>query len=389
MSNQEWKTYKLGDVVEVKHGFAFKGESFSTNPTIDILLTPGNFKIGGGFKDDKFKYYKGAYPKEYVLNEGDVIVTMTDLSKEGDTLGYSAKVPTSEGRNFLHNQRIGLLKFKSDELDKDWIYWLLRTKEYQSFIANSATGTTVRHTSPTRIREYEFYAPPKSTQQKIASILSSLDDKIELNRQTNTTLEAIAQALFKEWFVAFNFPGASGELVDSELGMVPVGWRVGVVGDLFELQRGFDLPTSTRTDGLYPVFAASGLNGYHNHYKIKAPGITTGRSGVLGNVFYVQEDFWPLNTSLFIKDFKLATPLFAFHVLQTLDLKNLNGGSAVPTLNRNEVHKLNTVLPSAEPIKAFEMLVAPIFQTIHTNEQQTQTLTHLRDHLLPRLMKGQ
>lgn len=83
---ENWKTYKLGDLIEIKHGYAFKGEYFSDKPSENILLTPGNFNIGGGFKSDKFKYYVGEPPKEYVLKENDLIITMTDLSKAGDTL---------------------------------------------------------------------------------------------------------------------------------------------------------------------------------------------------------------------------------------------------------------------------------------------------------------
>lgn len=84
----DWKEYKLGDLIDVKHGFAFKGEFISSEPTNNILVTPGNFHIGGGFKTSKFKYYKGDYPANYILNAGDVVITMTDLSQEGDTLGF-------------------------------------------------------------------------------------------------------------------------------------------------------------------------------------------------------------------------------------------------------------------------------------------------------------
>ncbi len=100
----------LGDYFSVKHGFAFKGEYFTEEPTPDVLVTPGNFAIGGGFQDDKLKYYAGPVPDEYVLHAGDLVVTMTDLSKAGDTLGYPALIPDSPGRRYLHNQRIGLIE---------------------------------------------------------------------------------------------------------------------------------------------------------------------------------------------------------------------------------------------------------------------------------------
>ncbi len=117
----EWKEYKLGDVLNVKHGFAFKGEFFSQVPTKDILLSPGNFNIGGGFKSDKFKFYNGNYPESYILKEDDVIVTMTDLSKEGDTLGYSAKIPSHQGIRYLHNQRLGLVELKDNSVNLNFI----------------------------------------------------------------------------------------------------------------------------------------------------------------------------------------------------------------------------------------------------------------------------
>ncbi len=89
----DWEEKVLGDIVKIKHGFAFKGNHISNEPNENILLTPGNFKIGGGFNDSKFRYYVGELPSNYILNEDDIIVTMTDLSKNGDTLGYSAKLP--------------------------------------------------------------------------------------------------------------------------------------------------------------------------------------------------------------------------------------------------------------------------------------------------------
>src|SRR5437899_969146 len=110
----EWIENSLGELIEIKHGFAFKGELFQDEPQGDVLLTPGNFAIGGGFKADKFKYYDGPVPDEFVLHEGDLLVTMTDLSKEADTLGYPALIPPrTDGRRYLHNQRLGKIVIKN------------------------------------------------------------------------------------------------------------------------------------------------------------------------------------------------------------------------------------------------------------------------------------
>ncbi|EIY4764624.1 restriction endonuclease subunit S [Vibrio cholerae] len=202
--SSNWPLHSLSDFINVKHGFAFKGEFFKDERTADLLVTPGNFAIGGGFKSDKFKFYEGPVPEDYVLSEGDLIVTMTDLSKQADTLGYSALVPKVADCRLLHNQRVGLVEFKNDELDKTYLYFLLRSKEYRHHVVSTATGSTVKHSSPTKILSFEFRKPPKDIQIDIGKKLIALEEKIELNTQTNQTLEQIAQAIFKSWFVDFD-----------------------------------------------------------------------------------------------------------------------------------------------------------------------------------------
>lgn len=201
-----WQTATLAEVIDVKHGFAFKGEFMHDEPDGDVLLTPGNFAIGGGFKGDKLKYYDGPVPEEFVLREGDLLVTMTDLSKQADTLGYPAFVPTcAHGRRYLHNQRLGKVLIKSSKtIDARFLYYLMCSAEYRHEVLASATGTTVKHTSPARIKRFRFRRPPLAEQRVIAHILGALDNKIELNWRFNEVLDAIARALFKSWFVDFD-----------------------------------------------------------------------------------------------------------------------------------------------------------------------------------------
>ena len=209
-----WNDVSLGDLIEIKHGFAFKGSFFRNEPHGDVLLTPGNFAVGGGFKADKIKYYDGPVPEDFVLHKGDLLVTMTDLSKQSDTLGYPAFIPTnSDGRRYLHNQRLGRIVIKNNkETDLGYIYYLMCSREYRNEVLSSATGTTVKHTSPDRIKQFQVTLPPISEQRAIAHILGTLDDKIELNRRMNKTLEEMAQALFKSWFVDFDPVSAKAAL---------------------------------------------------------------------------------------------------------------------------------------------------------------------------------
>lgn len=137
----EWHIYKLGSLIDIKHGFAFKSECFSDDPTDDILLTPGNFVIGGGFKYDKLKYYKGEAPPEFILQPGNLLVTMTDLSKQLDTLGYPAFVPDTPGKRYLHNQRLGLVQIRPEApVTKRFLYYLMCSREYRHEVIASATG---------------------------------------------------------------------------------------------------------------------------------------------------------------------------------------------------------------------------------------------------------
>ena len=190
----------------------------------------------------------------------------------------------------------------------------------------SQVGTPGIATPLKSLRGIQLPLPPLIAQRQIANTLSALDDRITLLRETNATLEAIAQALFKSWFVDFDpvrakmegrapegmdeaaaalFPDA---LEESELGWVPKDWRIGELQDLLVLQRGFDLPSDDRVVGAYPIIAASGPSGTHKIAMAKGPGVVTGRSGVLGKVFLELGDYWPLNTTLWVMEFKLATP---------------------------------------------------------------------------------
>lgn len=154
-------------------------------------------------------------------------------------------------------------------------------------------------------------------------------------------------------------------------------WKEYKLGDVATLQRGFDLPNSKRLDGDYPVISASGVNSWHNEYKVKGPGVTTGRSGTLGQVFYEDRDFWPLNTTLWVKNFHCNNPRFIYYFLQTLNFKEYNSGTSVPTLNRNDVHKLEVQLPLLPEQKAIASILSSIDDKIENNLAMNKTLEEM------------
>jgi type I restriction enzyme S subunit len=154
------------------------------------------------------------------------------------------------------------------------------------------------------------------------------------------------------------------------------------LGDLVELKRGYDLPKSKREEGSVPIVSSSGVSDTHSEAKINAPGVVTGRYGTIGKVFYIEEDFWPLNTSLYVKDFKGNDPLFVYYLLQTISFSDYTDKGAVPGINRNHVHKAKVKAPSCkemqrdigEKLYQFEKRVALNLQTNQTLEEMAQTL---------------
>jgi type I restriction enzyme S subunit len=371
-----WKECKLGEFIDIKHGFAFKGKYITDEPTKNVLVTPGNFHIGGGFKSNKLKYFKGDYPCEYVLKENDVIVTMTDLSKEGDTLGYSAKVPRDNSKNYLHNQRIGLVRFLSNEVDKEFIYWLMRTKDYQGFIVGAASGTSVRHTSPTTIKEYQFLKPPLTEQRAIASVLSSLDDKIDLLHRENKTLEQMAETLFRQWFV---------EDADE-------GWETGILGDFVNITYGKNLSTKKLQNNGYPVFGGNGQIGFFDKYIYEKPQVLIScRGEASGTVNISLPKSFITNNSLILeinKRREITFEYLKYYALNT-DFKMYVSGSAQPQITITDLYIAGFTLPDKKTTDCFSDIVRTWESKIINNQRQTRTLEKLRDTLLPKLMSGE
>ncbi len=275
-----WPEVRLAEIVSIKHGWPFKSELCSEDHRGGpIVVNIGNFRYTGGFRFEEttVREYRGDYPKEFELPPGDMLLVMTCQTAGGEILGIPARVP-NDGRIYLHNQRLGKVVInRPDLVDPDYLYWLFLWREFNRELCLSASGTKILHTAPGRIEAFRFRLPPLLEQRGIAHILGTLDDKIELNRQMNETLEAMARALFKSWFVDFlpvrakvaartqtsnplpappacaghadrqseaarqagGLPKHLADLFpdsfeDSELGEIPKGWEVGKLGDVLE-----------------------------------------------------------------------------------------------------------------------------------------------------------
>ena len=248
--------------------------------------------------------------------------------------------------------------------------------------------------------------PPLHEQRAIAHILGTLDDKIELNRKMNETLEAMARAIYKSWFVDFDpvrakaagrAPAVPNEIADlfqdsfedSELGEIPKGWHTDTLGNILELAYGKALKAAVRRPGPIPVFGSNGQVGWHNEKLTEGPGIVVGRKGNPGIVTWVHTDFFPIDTTFYVVPKGECRSLyFLFYALQAEDLASLGADSAVPGLNRNLAYMNEQVVPPPDVLNAFDKQVQPLFKRIYQNTKESSTLAALRDTLLPKLISG-
>jgi len=274
--------------------------------------------------------------------------------------------------------------------DPRFLFYLFTSPLGRAIVASIATRTAVSGIRGSDLRQVGLPLPALPEQRRIAGILSTYDELIENSQRRIRILESMARTLYREWFVHFRFPGHEiHHRVASPLGDIPKGWDVGRLDDVLVLQRGFDLPRAVRVEGDVPIYAATGITGFHNEAKVEAPGVVTGRSGTIGDVLYVQEDFWPLNTTLWVKEFPKSEPLYGYFVLSSFDLKQFNSGAAVPTLNRNDIHGLDTLIPPRELQMKFQRMAGDMLRQVRALELKIQNLRRTRDLLLPRLLSGQ
>ena len=227
---EQWKEYKLSDILSIVSGFAYKGEYLGKGES--LLLGMGCVSYSELFLEKGMRPYAGEFPERYSVEAGDIVLATRQQSDNLPILGMPAIVPQKfKGKKMVFGANLYKVVPKSPEFPIDYIYWLLKTPAYIRHIRSCQTGTTVRMITKANIEDYAFMCPCKEQRNQISKLLWDIEMKIVLNRRINDNLEQQAQALFKSWFVDFE-PFKDGEFVDSELGMIPKGWRVVCLGEV-------------------------------------------------------------------------------------------------------------------------------------------------------------
>jgi len=402
---KEWRKVKLGEVAGVLGGFAFKSSWFNKQRIGYPVIKIQNLGQDGFIDTQNIEYVDidlvNKNISKFKVGYNDFFVAMT-----GATAGKIA-VLKDKNKDYYLNQRVGKFYIKDkNKLDFKYFYYSIFMPKNKIVLRQLADGSAQGNMSTGQIEELlEINLPPLDEQKWIADILSAFDDKIELNNKIIKTLEEMAQEVFKEWFIKFNFPvefevkneklkvksvgykDAGGKFVDSELGKIPEGWEVKKIGDILSLEYGKALTAPNRKTGNIPVYASSGIVGYHNEKLDNGPGIIVGRAGIPGSVYWSQTDFYCVDSAFYIKT--TISKYFVYYLLKYQNLESLVSGSAVPGLNRNMVYLNLAVLPNIEIINKFEDFIKPAFLKIYNLKVENQTLATLRDLLLPKLMSGE
>lgn len=225
-----------------------------------------------------------------------------------------------------------------DILNPEYLMMWFRREEFDRLCWLKTDGSVRGSLSWDDLCRIELYVPSIEEQNEMVTAYNNVKQRIELKQQINDNLDATAQALYQEFFI--ENPNIAT-------------WEQGVVGDVLQLQRGHDLPRTEMLGGEYPVAGSTGTIGYHNQYTAEAPVIVMGRSGNIGNPRLYLCNCWTHNTSLYVKQIFQVEPLWAFYLLKNLNYDGFVGGSAVPTLNRNDVHAYGITIPPIELQKLF------------------------------------
>ena len=378
----EWKLKDLTVDGKGSYGIGAPAVPYQEDKLTYLRITDINDDGSLNFSDLKSVDAEDA--EKYILKENDIVF---------------ARTGNSTGRSYFYEKQHGtfvyagfLIKFSLDpnKVNPRILKYYTHSKPYFDWVNSFDTGATRGNINAKTYGDMEIELPSRKVQDKIVSILSSLDRKIELNNKINADLEEMAQAIFKNWFVDFE-PFKGGKFVDSELGMIPEGWKVGLLGELCNFKRGKNLLTKNAIDEGVPV-VAGGLEPscYHNIANTGAPVITVSGSGAnAGFMRMYHVPVWASDCSFIDISCENFYFVYCFLKVNSKLLKHAQTGAVQPHVKPSDIHDFELVIPDEESIYDFQDKVKPFFDRIASLQKENSRLSTLRDTLLPRLMSGE
>lgn len=411
----EWKEVRLGDVYKIKNGYAFSSKDLLVQKEENCweVLKIGHIAVEGGLRVSPKREYARKTEKNsnYVLHHHDIVMGMTDMKSNVKILGIPAVVDKSD--HYALNQRVACLRLQRNDLaDNVFCYYQMLHDRFINDLRKTANSGVQVNLTTVGIASTPLYLPDLSTQRRIASILSSLDRKIELNNKINAQLEEMAQAIFKSWFVDFE-PFKDGKFVESELGMIPEGWRVSRAEEVYNINIGKTPPrkesqwfSNNPDDNIWVSIADMGTCGMfisnsseyltneaitkHNVQMVEKNTVLLSFKLTVGRVTIADEK---LTTNEAIARFCLPNDNhreYLYLMLKRYDYNSLGSTSSIATaVNSKTIKGMKLLIPSDTVLAEFNNKIKPIFERIRTLSRESLHLSQLRDTLLPKLMNGE
>mgnify|MGYP004503273685 CR=1 FL=1 len=383
-----WKEIKLGDVFRTSSGATpLSTEKSYYEGGVIPWINSGELASPYIYKTSNYITQKGfenssteLYPKDTVL-----------VAMYGATAGKASLLKMEA----CTNQAICAI-LPNEDYCPEFIKYNIDTL-YEHLVGLSS-GSARDNLSQAGLKELKLVLPKtKKEQEKLVSVLSLLDRKIELNRQINDNLEAMAKQLYDYWFVQFDFPNEEGKPYKSSGGVmvwneklkreIPQGWDFCFLENLLTIRNGRD--HKHLADGIYPVYGSGGEMRKVSEYLYDGESVLMPRKGSLNNIMYVNEAFWTVDT-MFYSEMKLSNcAKYIYYTIKDIDFTRWDSGTGVPSMTSSTLYSIKLVKPQSEILKKFDKMISPLFEHMKQISVQNAELIKQRDELLPLLMNGQ
>lgn len=380
MIPEGWEVSKLLNVCNLINGRAFKPSEWSDDGLPIVRIENLN-------NDDAcFNYCNFKVSDKYLLQANDLLISWSGTP--GTSFGIFI---WNRGKAIL-NQHIFKVILK-EGVEKKYFYYAYK-KLLVEMIRQSHGGVGLQHITKEDLKKFQILLPYLHEQSAIASILSTIDEAIEKTDQLIEKYKRIKQGLMQDLFrYGIDENGQirsekTHKFKDSPLGRIPDEWEVKEFIRVCILQRGFDLPNQYRIAGEIPIYGSNGIDGWHNRKAVNGPGVITGRSGTIGIVHYSSIDYWPLNTTLYVKNFYKNSSKFIWYFLSSINLSKYSVATGVPTLNRNFVHPQLVVIPGIQEQSRIASVLSSADEAIEKEQSYKEKLLSLKRGLMEDLLTG-
>lgn len=371
-----WKVVKLGDCCH-KPDYGYTASATDKPTALKFLRITDIQDNFVNWNSVPYCEYEAETINRYLLQPGDIVI-----ARIGATTGkayFIKNCPKAIFASYLIR-----IRAKAD-LVSEFISFYCQTKTYWKYIDQTKGGRLKGGVNIPILQNLIIPLPPLFEQKAIAQTLRTIQ-KAKEARQRELELERERKAALMQYLFTYGIRNEATK--QTEIGEIPESWLVSRFDSFCILQRGFDITKKEQKPGSIPVISSSGVSSYHNLAKVKGSGVIIGRKGTLGSVHYVDCDYWPHDTTLWVKDFKENNPLFTAYLLERLNLKRFDSGASNPTLNRNTVHSLIIAYPQREEQQEISKTLNVCVRKIQALEKEISTQDELFRAMLSELMTG-